>query len=272
MRTLSIVIAAALTLTAAACGSAPPTTPGGGQGRAGFMALDAGQGMILAVHGGATVEMRALETGDTLQLRDGERVAFKQRFASEGMGRAEAQITARGHLGVVPNPRVATEERLIRRPEHELVVFSAIRTCESKCVSEIWLFHHDGLRIKVAEDAKPGAAVVAARPGGGQVAIGAGGLWVVDLPSGKVQRWKQFTSPAYAPDGTLYVRGVSPNDAVYTIGEFGHGVEVYGDRGTAPKLDDGTFADPAPVTFVDGVPTATFARGSETTTVTLPSH
>ncbi len=271
MRTLPIAFASAFVLWLASCGSATPTDPGDDQDPQGFMHLEEGQAMIVAAQGGATVEMRALESGETLALRDGERVELKEQFAAEGMGRAEAQVFARDQLGVVPNPRVATEARFVRRPEHKVIVFSAVRTCDPKCVSEIWVLHHDGWRIKVTEEGGTRAPVVAFSPDGGQVAIGAGGLSVVELPGGKVQRWKEFTSPAYGADGTLFVRGVGLNDAVYTIGEFGRGIELYGEQGTAPKAADGTFTDPPPVTFVDGKPTAEFSRGKEKTTVTLPT-
>jgi hypothetical protein len=63
----------------------------------------------------------------------------------------------------------------------------------------------------------------------------------------------RFTSPTYASDGVLYVRGDvrAGDDAVYVLPEAGRAARLFGLRGSRPAPDEGqTEGGPSPPTAV----------------------
>jgi len=260
------VIAAAAAVGAMACGGASqqvkPTDDGEPKAAA-YWELDEGAGVVLTSDRTGTVPMRVVETGETFQLRDGEPLEMKQLFAGEGLGRAEAQVSARGQIGVVPNPSVVVEHRLTRVEGADFVVFTAVSACDPDCKSEIWVLGQDGWRVRATEEAKTAPTHVAVHPKGRSVAIGGHGLWVVDVPDGRVRHWDEFTSPTYDQHGVLFARGVGADDSVYEMGEFGNGVLLHTEPGPPPSGARGEPApDAAPIRFAEDGRTilATFVR------------
>ncbi|MCA9515145.1 MAG: hypothetical protein KC635_09405 [Myxococcales bacterium] len=256
MRQVKAVLLMAGAALGAGCASAAAAPDPQGEvapaTNAGLPELGPNEGIILTAEPGGTVEMRALESGKTLTLKDGARVRFQEEFAEVGAGRAEAHIVAEGEVGVVPNDAVVTEARLVRLP-NGVALFKAVRTCEAYCQARLTLVDADGARIPITEDARDGKLLVAPNGTGGVIAIGREGLWVATLRTGKVKHWDDFTAPAYGPDGTLVVRGVGANDAVFEIGEFGQGVLIAQEPGVVPANEaDGAFPDPERVAFEDG--------------------
>ncbi|TNF36905.1 MAG: hypothetical protein EP329_04450 [Deltaproteobacteria bacterium] len=224
---------------------------------------------IVAESLGGTVAMRVLETGETIALDDGEAVELSQIFSGEGLGRAEAQIVARGQVGVVPNPRVSLGHRLTRTADGRFAVLTAVNECNPGCVSDAWLLGADGWRVRLTGEAKHAVSHVAVTPKGNQVAIGGHGLWLVDVPSGKTKHWDEFTSPTYDAYGVLYLRGVGADDSVYEMGEFGNGVLLFTEPGPPPTdLHGKPVPDAAPIAFAADGKTlvATFVRKGEKVT------
>ena len=243
-----------------------------GDAAPGFFAFEGREGIVVAEAAGGTVEMRVLETGETVSLADGERVQFAELFAGPGLGRAEAQVVARGLTGVIPNPRLALEDRVVALPAQGLVVFSAVAECAAQCAWEISVVSRDGWRVSVTREAVSAAVSVAPHPRGRELAIGAHQLWVVSVPQGKVRTWKEFTAPAYDPNGVLVVRGAGGNDGVFELGEFGNGVLLHTEPGTPPGGAGGQpAADPAPVVIGEGGRTlsAVFRRGPQSVERTI---
>ncbi|MFO0746583.1 MAG: hypothetical protein U1F43_13065 [Myxococcota bacterium] len=127
-----------------------------------------------------------------------------------------------------------------------------------------------GRRLTLPDDgAEP---TMALSPDGRTLAIGCRGLTLVDLRHWRLRAVDGYTSPAYAPDGTLFVRAgwqymydeASPGqDAVFTLAQDGTATAVLDHAGAPPSSEPGMDAgSPAPVAFADGGRTlvATFAR------------
>ncbi len=217
-------------------------------------------GVIMAEQPGGTVTLHPA-SGPDLTLADGERVTFVDDNASVGGGNASATVEARGVRGAVPNARVVTEARL-GRATSGAAVFSAIFSCGDVCHREVWFIGANGQRARVTQDAGANITVMW-RPDGAQVAVGSCGLWVIRAADGHVEAMETFTSPAYAPDGALFARGVQQDDGVFELADGTPPRRVFGAPGRVPPSTESAPAeDPAPVVFEqDGaVLRATFLR------------
>ncbi|MBA3503484.1 MAG: hypothetical protein H0T65_24190, partial [Deltaproteobacteria bacterium] len=153
---------------------------------------------------------------------------------------------------VVKSDRVLREGLLQRSADGKHAVFTVITSCGDLCHSVIYLLSADGKRTKLGESG-PNDTTVAWQAD--KVAVGNGSLWIATLADHSVKPMENFTSPAYSPEGVLYVRN-----------HDGAAFEVKGDKPTQvwkPKkkkkpADDGegdmVEEDPAPVKFEGGKP------------------
>lgn len=146
-----------------------------------------------------------------------------------------------------------TDHDLIRRsPDNLHAVFSPLYACGDMCHSVLWLISaKDGKRVKLGEGGPD--INVAWHPKGGTVAVGSGQLWIVSLADFEVKPMKDYTSPAYSPDGTLYIR--DHKGSAFTLGK-GKPAKVWdaGDEGEEEGEDEMDVEDPRPVEFKDGKP------------------
>lgn len=210
--------------------------------------LDAAQGVILAERPGATVTLHPAQ-GPDLALADGERVTFIDDQVGVGQGDATATVEARGVRGVVPNARVVLEERLSRGPDRRVAVFSAVATCGDVCHTEVWLLGPEVGRAQITSDASPDV-VVAWSPDGSRVATGGGSLHVTTTRDGRAGSIPDVTSPAWAPNGTLFARGANDDDAIFEVSLDAPPRRLYAPPGRRPPPPDGAAdSDPAPVHF-----------------------
>lgn len=290
MRTRTLRPLAAITL-ACACSTAPPPLPVAPPSVASpppvAPAADAGSpaaepvpvfsiaaplaptaAVILAETPGVRVTMRP-ESGPALSLADGERVTYVEESTSVGAGDSLATVEARGVRGTVPNARVITEERLHRAPSGGAAVFAAVFFCGDLCHGEVWLLDAAGRRTRITDNAGP-EVVVAWRPDGARVAVGSYGLFVVRPDDARAEPIPDFTAPAYAPDGTLFVRGETErDDGVFELLEGAAPRRVFAAPGRPPRRQpEVPTGDPSPVTFEEGgaVLRASFWRGARLVT------
>lgn len=217
-----LLVALLVTSLSACFGAAPPAKPAPRpmvEPEVDWRALTGADGVVFATKVGGTVEMRALELGETVALQDGHALTLGSVIASPGTGRAEAQVTANGTLGVVENARVLVADRLTATPIENLYLYSAHDDCTTACTRELWLVEYGGRRLKLADDAGDTVTVVQS-PDRTSLAVGSRGLHIIALADWSVRRDAAFTSPAYASDGALFARGVD-NDGVYAIDATG---------------------------------------------------
>jgi hypothetical protein len=219
---------------------------------------DVGGGRVFSDKpGGPVIARRGRKT---IKLRDGEQVSYRDDNGMMGIEEmSSARVLARGKLVSVANPRVITEDRLARSPDRKWAVFSAMLQCGDFCHLEGWVLG-GGLRVHVSDNLGPDP-VVAWRPDGKQVAIGSRGLYLISLPDGKVTVVDRFTSPAYAPDGRLFVRDLGEVDPVWELPPVGPPRKVLAMKGKPQPDPDGDKDEPPPVTIADGKLTAVFERG-----------
>jgi hypothetical protein len=223
-------------------------------------------GVILAEQPGGTVSLHP-ESGPDVALSDGERVNFVDDNVGVGGGDATAVVEARGVRGNVPNARVVTEARLQRATTGGAMVFSAVFSCGDFCHGEVWLLHAEGQRTRITQNAGP-SVVTAWRPDGARAAAGSGGLWVVTAADGHVETMGDYTAPAYAPDGALFVRGAGADDAVFALTDGAPPRRVFAPAGRVPRANpEVPREDPAPVAFEQegAVLRATFTRAGNRT-------
>ena len=225
----------------------------------------------MAERAGATVPLHPAE-GPDVALRDGEAVVFVDDNFGVGGGDAVATVEARGVRGTVPNARVITEARLSRAPVGGAAMFSAVFSCGDFCHGEVWLIGADGARTRVTDQEGP-EVVVAWRPDGAVAAVGGWGLHLVRASDGRAEAMPTFTSPAFASDGALFVRGADADDAVFALVEGAAPRRVFAAPGRPPpETPDEPRQTPPPVVFEreGSVLRATFLRGRRWVTARHP--
>lgn len=201
----------------------------------------------MAETAGGTVEATAKD-GAKVKLADGARVdvvAANEMEMGADSSSSTIEITSGGKQWVLPLLNVLTEERLARSPDGKYAVFSAIDHCGDACHTVLYVVATDGRREKLGDGVVD--RVVAWRQDGKELAVGSGILWLVRLPALEVQSDEQYTAPAYAPDGTLYVR--DPDGSAYKLGA-GKAKRVFKAPKPPPPLEGDYGADdPVPVEF-----------------------
>jgi hypothetical protein len=231
--------------------------------------LSKDQGRVFSEKPGGVV--KALGGGKASDLKDGDTVKYVDDNGGIGMGEdTVATVVARKKRIKVPNGQVILEDRLQRSPDRKWAVFSALTACGDFCYATGWLLGPD-LRLRLSESGFGPDVVVAWRSDREEVAIGSRGLSLVSLTDAKVTTSNGYTSPAYGPDGRLYVRGKDKSDAVYEWVLGGTPRKVLAMAGAPPPSEsEDDRGDPDPVTFAaDGRLVATFQRGDDTRVRTL---
>jgi hypothetical protein len=224
---------------------------GGGVGlRAGgqvFPGLAGEKGVVFSETPGGKVDM-VVEGSPSVPLDDGEVVTYEDDDAGIGNENdATARILAREHEGRVPNTRVVTEARIVRTKDGQHAVFHAIGSCGDFCHAEIWVVDSEGKRVRLSDDGGSYLPQVALRPDGKELAVGSHALWLVSLPGLAVTSIDGVASPAYAPDGTLYVR--DGDGSVFRMAG-GQRTTVHVEKHVEhDEIEEGEQSDPEPVTF-----------------------
>lgn len=224
--------------------ASPAVSAGDGSAAAGSAAMSlqtatGHYGMLLAATAGGKVTL-TLSGGKTEQLADLTIVKVGDQATGESMA-----VEAGGKQGTVLNREVVFDSDIQRSPKGDFAVVTPLVECVDTCDHEAWLVHGSVKRSLVLEHTVDTAA--AWDPQGTNVAVGGGHkLVLIKLPSGEVlSETDGYVGPAYAPDGTLYVR--DENFGVFT---FANEKAKKVGKGKRPKVPDGEFpADPKPVTF-----------------------
>jgi hypothetical protein len=210
-------------------------------------AIDKKSGIIFAEKAGGVV--KGIKDGTTVEVVS---------ESGGGVGdMADATVTIKhdGKKVKLRADRVLRDtdlEQIRRSPDNQHAVFSPIYACGDVCHSVLWLVSaKDGKRVKLGEGGPD--VNVAWHPKGGTVAVGSGHLRLVSLADYKVTVLEDYTSPAYSPDGTLYVR--DHKGSAFTVGK-GKPARVWdaGDEGEEEDEDEMDVEDPRPVEFKDGKP------------------
>jgi hypothetical protein len=216
-------------------------------------AIDKKSGIIFAEKAGGTVK----------GIKDGTVVEVVGESGGAVADMADATVTVKheGRKVKLRADRVLRDidvEQIRRSPDNQHAVFSPIYACGDVCHSILWLISaKDGKRVKLGEGGPD--VHVAWHPTGGTVAAGSGGLWIVSLADYKVKELEEYTSPAYSPDGTLYVR--DHEGSAFIVGK-GKPKKVWdagggddgGDEGADGEEDVFGVDDPRPVRFERGEP------------------
>jgi hypothetical protein len=152
----------------------------------------------------------------------------------------------------LPADRVITHDTLNVSSDGKHAVFFAILGCGDFCHSRFWVIDSDGRRTKLGDGGADG--IIAWHPAGSAVAISSsGGTWLVNLADHHVTPIDMFSSPAYAPDGTLYLRNVDGAAFTYAVGEKPK--RVWKPKKKRVVEDDvAAEEEPPPVKFVNGKP------------------
>jgi len=190
--------------------------------------------------------------GSVEGIPDGTRVSLGAE-KEIGVGAAEEATVTVKHSGKdveLKAERVIREGELKRSADGKYAVFAPMVACGDLCHSVLWIVSADGKRAKLGDGGVD--TYVAWQPSGGTVAVGNGALYVVSLADLKVTTNNKYMSPAYAPDGTLYVRDSD-----------GSAFKLDGDKATrvwkakrkpAGGEEEMASEDPPPITFKDGKP------------------
>jgi hypothetical protein len=211
------------------------------------VAIDKKSGIVFADKAGGMV--KGIKDGTIVE------VVGESGGAVGDMADATVTIKHEGKKAKLRADRVLRDtdiEQIRRSPDNQHAVFSPIYACGDMCHSVLWLISaKDGKRLKLGEGGPD--VNVAWHPKGGTVAVGSGALWIVSLADYKVKPMKDYTSPAYSPDGTLYVR--DHKGSAFTVGT-GKPARVWdaGDEGEGEDEEDMDVEDPRPVEFKDGKP------------------
>jgi len=214
-------------------------------------AIDKKSGIVFAAKAGGTV--KGIKDGTTVE------VVGESGGAVADMADATVTIKHEGKKLKLRADRVLRDidvEQIRRSPDNLYAVFSPIFACGDMCHTALWLISaRDGKRVKLGEGGPD--VNVAWHPKGGTVAVGSGQLWIVSLADYKVKAMADYTSPAYSPDGTLYIR--DHKGSAFTVGK-GKPKKVWdaGDEGEGEGEDEDEdemdVEDPRPVEFKDGKP------------------
>ncbi len=234
--------------------SRPPPTPAPAPGPFLPASIADGRGIALADAQGGTIAATA-DDGSKIEIADGAAVAIAE-IAEMGMGAggpdsATVDVVVGGKRVALPAGQVLHEEALQRSPDGAVAVFSFINSCGDLCHTMLYVVASDGRRAKLGDGVVD--VVVAWRADGKELAVGSGSLWLVALPELQVRAVHEYTAPAYAPDGTLYVR--DQDGSAYTL--TGTEATRVHKAKKQPPLEEGDYGadDPPPVTFdADGRP------------------
>jgi hypothetical protein len=210
------------------------------------------EGIVFAEKAGEQVAAVTEKGGGTVNVPDLTRVEIvEEGEPAAGSGEDVAvKVKYEGATIAIRADRVLSETALSRSPDGKHAVFNTIFSCGDLCHSVFYLLGADGKRMKVGE----GGPDVTVAWGKDAVAIGSGSLTVITLADGAAKPHENYTSPAYAPDGTLYVRDA--DGAAFTLaGDKATRVWKPKKKKPAPGDDEMPVEDPAPVTFdKDGKP------------------
>jgi hypothetical protein len=196
------------------------------------------KGLVIAEAKGGTVE----------GIPDGAVVDVVADHTAE-MGGEDAStmdVAYGGKTVTIPATRVVSEAGLQRSPDNKFAVYSTIVSCGDLCHTEVYVVGTDGSRVKLGDGVVD--VVVAWSKDGTTAAVGSGTLWLVDLAAGlKSTPHEDYTSPAYGPDGVLYVRDT--DGSAFTGVEAGKPKRVY--KTKRPKDDGDEYGanQPIPVLF-----------------------
>lgn len=214
--------------------------------------LEEAKGIIFTAKAGGAIEVKAKD-GTVVKLADGARVDVVESNApsidtGEEVDRSAIGIASGGKQLVVLATLVMTEETLRRSPDGKYAVFGAPHACGEICTPQLYVVASDGRRMDLGSGLFD---VVAWRPDSKELAISYPVLSLVSLPEWKRTEVSDYTAPAYAPDGTLYVR--DQRGSAYTL-VAGKAKRVY----KAPKRPAGNSEgdaganEPQPVEFDEG--------------------
>ena len=203
----------------AACGAKEPTAPAPQPAEAPkpaerpavakFPDIQMDHALILADKPGGKVAF-TLADGTKSELADGTIV--EEHYEQFG----ESSVTSNGKTGSVELEHVIGFGTVHPAPSGDFAVLTPALGCGDYCHLAVWLVEGlNGRRWKISDNTV--LPMVAWRPDGKAVAVDAGpGVAVIELPSGKqLAIYDDTHSPAYAPNGTLYLRG--PNAEVFEV-------------------------------------------------------
>ena len=207
----------------AACGAKEPTMPGAGSGSqpadapkaaerpavTKFPEIQVDHALILADKPGGKVAL-TLADGTTSELADGTIV--EEHYEEFG----ESSVTSNGKTGSVELEHVIGFGTVHPAPSGDFAVLTPALGCGDYCHLAVWLVEGlNGRRWKISDNTV--LPMVAWRPDDKAVAVHAGpAVAVIELPSGKrLAMYDDTHSPAYAPSGTLYLRG--PDAEVFEV-------------------------------------------------------
>lgn len=255
MQMTSLAIMASVMSLAVACTSAE----GPGRGAGGPAAPKAAsrmlpsklgdkQGVIFAETAGDTVTGKG-DGGATVEIPDGaavEIVAENEAMMGGGEEDASTDILYQGTKLTVPAIRLLVEGALERSPDGRLAIFSTIVSCGDLCHRDLYVLAADGRRERLGDGVAD--IVVGWSKDGKQAAIGSGQLWLVDIATLQVTPLESYTAPAYAPDGTLYIRD---QDGSAYILAAGSEPRLVFKAEKEPEREEGDYGadDPMPVEF-----------------------
>ena len=207
-------------------------------------------GIVIAEKQGG--EVTATVKGQSVTIADGTRVEIVEGGKEPMVGSqddATVMVKYEGKEIELKADRVITEGSLIRSPDGKHAVFTAVTACGDLCHSVIYLVSTDGRRTKLGEGGPDTTAAWTAD----KVAVGNHGLWVATLASHEAKNVEGYTSPAFGPDGVLYVR--DPSGSAFTLdGDKPKQVWKAKKKKKSADEEDMPEEDPEPVTFVDGKP------------------
>jgi len=204
------------------------------------------EGVVFAEKQGEKVT--ATVKGQSVMIPDGTKVEIVGENEIGVGSPEEAHLTVKfeHHKVVLKADRVLREGSLKRSADGKHAVFMAITACGDLCHSVMYLLGTDGTRTKLGE----GGPDVTVAWTADKVAVGNHGLWIATLADHAVKSLEGYTSPAFSPDGVLYVRD-----------HEGSAYKLDGDKPMrvwqAKKkkaAEDMVEEDPAPVTFEGGKP------------------
>jgi hypothetical protein len=153
-------------------------------------------------------------------------------------------------ISVKPDRVIREDGELKRSPDRKFAVFAPMIACGDVCHTAIWIVAADGRRANLGEGGVD--VYVAWHPNGATAAVGNGTLTLVSLADFTKSSNDKFLSPAYAPDGTLYVR--DSDGSAYTL-DSAQATRVWkAKKRKHADSDELPDMDPRPVGFKNGKP------------------
>jgi hypothetical protein len=197
-------------------------------------------------------QVTATVKGQSVMIPDGTNVEIAgEKEGMVGSGE-DASITVKyeGKDVELSTDRVLVEGALARSPDGKHAVFTVVTTCGDLCHSSIYLVSADGKRTKLGEGGPDSHVAWSAD----KVAVGNHGLWVATLSDHKVENPEGYTSPSFAPDGTLYVRDFDGSAFKREGDKFVLAKKAKKSKKVSPDEEVVDDEDPEPVTFEGGKP------------------